>query len=1040
MSLSQQAQPPAPVVPLQQSEKVQKEHEVYNIIQSLCTALGITKCQSSRAFEQESADTKRWHVGAIARVVDGVVHIMAPDAVEQFYTLLIGRLTRREFRKWTEVASFSKFDKIMRSIADYYLESDSKTDKLHALALSASTVTFADLQQYLPGISHHYYTDARSIFKQYGFAARVQPVKTVRVRVQYQKIQKFVGFVTLPENIVSLPYGTKQMKLTDGTKLTIPGIIKMTKDSRTIMKYYKFLKEINEYDQYYIAPRTLHRILDVLAGSVRKTMQGLDSYSYNGKEGIKQLTNLVQRAKEKFALGQSWAVPLTKKLREGSYYVASDLKHHMKTNSQVAKHDLLWSLSDPANPKFRAEKYPDPKALPHNYMCPHCVELQLLLLNLAKELCDDRDWGNDQNEVVWLVMQSIDDIQRWIAHQARATYQNMVFSLTKMNLLPRTQLVLICDFGMKIIPISGSESQEMWYGKNGLSWHLCRGWIKPAQETALEKWDFVHMIGKSKQIGQDVFAMLVHLLPKAKIQWPLISEVIIRTDNGPHYKQSGLMASVHSISEKTGIFIKHWSFSEAQSGKADCDSLSSTIKNHVHQYAAAGHRVTTPEEFMTAVRWLDAGPARINYYLGNVVESQTHQQGDQSPPAKKAKKQTQPHISGISKFHDFVFETTTQPMERDIRVWQHYNIGPGELVKRTKWQGMSYSTFFVEKDSYRKSSEDSGALSEQEDREDSGLIQVDFEQEIEEEMGSADHETCSTLNDNAEINDQPSEQVIRKTFFDCPEEGCVKKFHKFGNLQRHLQLGNHKILPMRMTTLDYAMNTYKQNLEGICFQQFPPVMAESLQDFNQAGQCSASETELEQVKEREKMGWGLKPAVQQTRFTPAHHAYLMKKYDEGERTKRKWTGEDVAADMRKAKGPDGKLIFPSPDDWLKPGQIESYFSRVTKHRREESWKREEATRIEAHQSITHMPAHEERGQSNFPNINGGLPPEEIDERDHDQDYLYDPTLPILPQMISKGVTNLESAGIELEMEHKHKLRHRRNRAWHKKQLKKYMYL
>ncbi len=156
------------------------------------------------------------------------------------------------------------------------------------------------------------------------------------------------------------------------------------------------------------------------------------------------------------------------------------------------------------------------------------------------------------------------------------------------------------DWAMKWLPKSGRETQSDWYGKHGISWHVIHAVWRPRAGKPLQARTYIHVFDQSKQNGVDVAGILIHFLNQLKEELPLARTTFIHSDNGPHYHQSILMASVHYISEQTGIFIKRWSFSEAQSGKGPCDWVSAVVKNHIHSYIAENHMVITSQEFLSA--------------------------------------------------------------------------------------------------------------------------------------------------------------------------------------------------------------------------------------------------------------------------------------------------------------------------------------------------------------------------------------------------------------------------------------------------------
>ncbi len=64
------------------------------------------------------------------------------------------------------------------------------------------------------------------------------------------------------------------------------------------------------------------------------------------------------------------------------------------------------------------------------------------------------------------------------------------------------------------------------------------------------------------------------------------------------------------------------------------------------------------------------------------------------------------------------------------------------------------------------------------------------------------------------------------------------------------------------------------------------------------GQCEKAEG-IQHAQQNEDLGWALKKRVERKPLTKTQIAYLLEKYKEGEQTKKKYTGHQVADRMRK---------------------------------------------------------------------------------------------------------------------------------------------
>lgn len=150
--------------------------------------------------------------------------------------------------------------------------------------------------------------------------------------------------------------------------------------------------------------------------------------------------------------------------------------------------------------------------------------------------------------------------------------------------------------------------------------------------------------------------------------------------------------------------------------------------------------------------------------------------------------------------------------------------------------------------------------------------------------------------------------------FTCPEQSCTKTFIRYSALERHCEFGAHTRSLERITLQDRAKISYAKNLhEGQTSKQWSlPV-------------CDAPLTQ--RASDTCRMGWALKSSARKVRFTQEQKNFLDLKYNLGEQTGKKSSGEDVARQMRRVRGQDGKRLF-AVDDFLTAQQITSYFSRM----------------------------------------------------------------------------------------------------------------
>ncbi len=73
--------------------------------------------------------------------------------------------------------------------------------------------------------------------------------------------------------------------------------------------------------------------------------------------------------------------------------------------------------------------------------------------------------------------------------------------------------------------------------------------------------------------------------------------------------------------------------------------------------------------------------------------------------------------------------------------------------------------------------------------------------------------SLSAVNANSTVESVASSNES-SCLFECPEEGCVRSFIKYGNLLRHLTVGDHRKMSEKTNLLDTVKKLYHSKLSN----------------------------------------------------------------------------------------------------------------------------------------------------------------------------------------------------------------------------------
>ncbi|EFP10374.1 hypothetical protein CRE_23622 [Caenorhabditis remanei] len=329
------------------------------------------------------------------------------------------------------------------------------------------------------------------------------------------------------------------------------------------------------------------------------------------------------------------------------------------------------------------------------------------------------------------------------------------------------------------------------------------------------------------------------------------------------------------------------------------DRAASEFKRKLRNWLASGSNAETPEQLFSA---LTEGrfPKAMSSYLCTIDYSTV--------------KEGKSDIKGIQNLYDFRFDMKNSKMtarkfgkigEGSVHDTKKFMAGTGEM-KIEKSGGYHNS----DQETFWKSSKCTKKCSEED-------IEV---QERAEEVNPFE---------DTDVNvEEPVPTPIETAVFECPEEGCTALFTKYGNLERHLALDKHNFVPEKETLLDFAMNRYAENIEGLRQTPIPCSLKDALTEI------PPGTLPFDNLQ-----GWALPHKKTNKRYNRDVVQFVKEKFEEAAKKKLKFYPKLIATEIREQKK-DGKLQFP-PDTWLNYKQIQNLYNTFGRKSRDLSAKKKE---------------------------------------------------------------------------------------------------
>ena len=606
--------------------------------------------------------------------------------------------------------------------------------------------------------------------------------------------------------------------------------------------------------------RTLFRILEACSASKQISLQGLDYIATEGNEAFEKIKHIVSLLGDN-GVELTWADKITKDLKASKRYLKTDYKTHISSEERCKDHCTTFSLSDPSNAEFSGSCNHE-----HDLSCHECSRLTNVIEEINAKLNDKCIPLTDDLRARLLheQNQATKCIHAWKSHLLCTIVQDNAKQNILAN-LDRGSMLMIMDWAMKFQPMKFREQMDDFFGKRGRSWHVTCV-IKGGDDSGDQSFEvetFVHLPDACVQDWFSVASIIEHTLRVIKMEDPHITKGYLRSDNAGCYHNTELLLSLQALVARHGMVFVRYDFSDPQSGKDVCDRRIASMKTHIRRWVNEGHDVTTAEEMKVALE-SHGGVRGCRFAVVEIDKTKMNAEVSKIP--------------GISFLNNFLF------YEDGVRSWKAYQIGKGHFYP--------YASVTTRP------------------QEDTGLKTV---------VPFSSQPGCL----GAIAVHSSAESHKADGLFSCPEQGCVKMFPTFDNLQQHLDAERHVFMEEQDTAYDIIKKKWANILSSVSLQKqgsVPPV-----KNFCD-GTAAFGETQ-QTVK-----GWALKTIRRSSRMTENVKSYLIQKFNRGAKEGNKADARQVEHDMKHARDARGELLF-QPNEWRTSKQIASFFSNLSKSQR-----------------------------------------------------------------------------------------------------------
>ena len=167
----------------------------------------------------------------------------------------------------------------------------------------------------------------------------------IRQRLNPQKIDYFINWIIESHLLISIPWGTTNLKLDNGQTISIPRQMLEARNSQIVHQYHQHCADTNIEP---LSSRTVYSILDTLQANKQKSISGIDDFVKEASVSWLELQQIIQQLPTSYDNKKR----LNSLLENNKLYLKSKYEGHCGEAEQSVTHCTVFALSQGDNPFY----------------------------------------------------------------------------------------------------------------------------------------------------------------------------------------------------------------------------------------------------------------------------------------------------------------------------------------------------------------------------------------------------------------------------------------------------------------------------------------------------------------------------------------------------------------------------------------------------------------------------------------------------------------------------------------------------------------
>ena len=232
-----------------------------------------------------STTQQQYYIGKAKQMFAATLSVISPGQEQQLWQSIRQDpfITEKESTTGAKRKYFDINSEPINVPVKAHNEAPSWQTKRQILSLFANDFSCSELQKLIPGLSKWRIDQARDHATKIGRGQTVPEKEIFRRRIDNAKVDHFLDYISRPQLLQDVAFGTKTLRLDSGEKIIIPAVVRTLIPSQIIEQYVCHSRQQGFEPAGEIS---LYRILDACSASVQQSLQDLDNITAEGTDAI----------------------------------------------------------------------------------------------------------------------------------------------------------------------------------------------------------------------------------------------------------------------------------------------------------------------------------------------------------------------------------------------------------------------------------------------------------------------------------------------------------------------------------------------------------------------------------------------------------------------------------------------------------------------------------------------------------------------------------------------------------------------------------